>query len=406
MGASAALALLLAVGGVEGWRAWQLAGLPATGHPFDLHELLARDIPEDENAFTYYREATRGITPFHQLQGSTERVYEWDKADPQVRTWVNESNQAMEIWKQGAEKSKAMYHPPRALNYATALPVTQTLRDLAHLALLEGSRLEGEGDMQGAWTWYRALLRCSRHSGQNGCQVERFTGLALHGLAAERIDHWAADPRVTAQQLRQAEHDVAEAEMLTVPVSETLKLEYLVTVRTLDDRRMLLEVMTQSGGPSRAATWRRYMPFIQSDSGLPSWYLANEPERTRRVVQHIFANELAHCDKPPAARPKLLRTSPIIFERDSASRTSRVAVDPPRLSRLYDQSLLNRLELPWAWRMASLKKLDEEREGAAKLLRVLSDQRNLREQAHKPPRAPQVPEPFKTLSASGPPAPF
>ena len=72
------------------------------------------------------------------------------------------------------------------------LPVVQDLRTLAHLGALEGSRHEEPGDMDEAWRWYRAILRCSRHVGRHGVLIERQVAASQHEVAARQS---SAGPR-------------------------------------------------------------------------------------------------------------------------------------------------------------------------------------------------------------------
>ena len=99
-----------------------------------------------------------------------------------------------------------------------------------------------------AWDWYRAMLRFSRHVGRHRCLIEREVGAAVHELATRRILHWAADPRVDAQQLRHALADTMAADALTPPLSEALKMEYLMSNRDLDELRVMVQVAALPGG--------------------------------------------------------------------------------------------------------------------------------------------------------------
>ena len=47
------------------------------------------------------------------------------------------------------------------------------LRMLNWLAAVESSRLEAEGAMAEAWSWYESMLRASRHVGKRGAVIER-----------------------------------------------------------------------------------------------------------------------------------------------------------------------------------------------------------------------------------------
>ena len=52
----------------------------------------------------------------------------------------------------------------------------EALWSFHELALLEASRLEEQGDMAGAWGWYRAALRATYHMGLRGTRRARISG--------------------------------------------------------------------------------------------------------------------------------------------------------------------------------------------------------------------------------------
>ena len=116
------------------------------------------------------------------------------------------------------------------------------------MAALEGSRLEEQGKMADAWGWYRAMLRSSRMVGRHGGLVERRFGARMHELAAKRIVRWARDERVDAATLRRALRDSLVADRLTAPISDSLKLEYLVTIRELNAFKFLDREIPLPGG--------------------------------------------------------------------------------------------------------------------------------------------------------------
>ena len=102
------------------------------------------------------------------------------------------------------------------------------------LALLEGSRLEEQGDMAGAWGWYRAVLRTIHHVGQHGTVERRAIAQGWHVDLQGRLKTWAADPRTTPALLRQALDDVVACEVLAPSEAYTLKAEYLDVDRLLE----------------------------------------------------------------------------------------------------------------------------------------------------------------------------
>ena len=55
-----------------------------------------------------------------------------------------------------------------------------------------------------------------------------------------RIEHWAADPRVDAGLLRKALDDTLAADAMTPPLSEALKLDYLMYLRDMEELRVIV----------------------------------------------------------------------------------------------------------------------------------------------------------------------
>ena len=85
-----ALAFVLACGavGVMIWRSVSLAGLPDIGDPFDVAAEEAIAIPEDRDAFAYFRRAEERFLRMPQLERSARLagpVGAWSKADPELR---------------------------------------------------------------------------------------------------------------------------------------------------------------------------------------------------------------------------------------------------------------------------------------------------------------------------------
>ena len=78
--------------------------------------------------------------------------------------------------------------------------------------------------MAGAWDWYRANLRTIHHVGARAPLYRRRVAQAWHDELRKRLEVWAADPRTTRQQLRQALDDVLACETIIPSESYTLKV--------------------------------------------------------------------------------------------------------------------------------------------------------------------------------------
>ena len=213
---------------------------------------------------------------------------------------------------------------------------------LARLAVLEGSRLEAEGDVAGAWGWYRAALRSSRHSGKHGFQIERLIGAAMHDVASKGLTRWASNPRVDAPLLRRALDEVIAIDTMTVPPSETLKLEYQLFVASLSDPNLIDDFLV-TNNLGEAGDWCQELKIPDSAKKpiqTARVLMADDYTRSLRVTRLMVANWMAQLDKPTSRRTKLARVDPPIYGPDPGALPASRALPPEELSRWLDSSLL------------------------------------------------------------------
>lgn len=349
------------------WRLRSVSGIPDVGDPFDVAAARRSiDLPDEDNAYALYAEARGKFTRVPASMAKVELAgLAWSKAGEAVRDYLEQNRAAMDLWRRGSERPDALYHQPGELEIDTLLPLVQDMGMLAVLGGLEGSRLEEQGQMEAAWGWYRAMLRHSRLVGRHGLLIERLVGGAHHKAAADRILHWAADPRVDAPLLRRALADTIAADALTPPLSEALKLEYLIYMRDLRELRAMPREIALPGGASGL------LEQMAASAGLKGpierfWLRAsNDDERSRRLLRMIFANWLAQVDRPAtrrapiavrppvpigapdpeqpqAARAVVRGTSPVpIYADDPTAPPAARALDPAELAKRIGQSVLS-----------------------------------------------------------------
>ena len=309
-------------------------------------------IPDDRNAFVLYRQAAERVKPLSDFEKRTgsqvDHLARWSKTTPEVRRWAEANCEAMAIYRQGAEMPNAL--DSEIGSHQPAGKAFQTLRPFYFLALLEGSRLEEQGDMAGAWGCYRAMLRAVHHIGMHGTTFKRLISQRWHSELRDRVTTWAADPRTTTALIRQAISDVSAFESLAPSEIDTLKLEYLELERMLDDPK--------GPGAQMPAIWLRSVASWKSMQVLLSiltpeqrrsisrwWrFWRREPERSRRVIRLLIANWLAYYDLPPEDRPKPdLR---LVFLRDGFSSSSTTihiyALDVPAWTRALSPEAVGR----------------------------------------------------------------
>jgi hypothetical protein len=290
-------------------------GLPDVGDPFDIAEALRPIvIPDADNAYVLYSQARP--SPFPVPATVSHVAFDsltWSKAGENVRAFAAEKRPALELWRQGSERPDAIYHQPGQFALDTILRLASDVRFFAMLAALEGSRLEEKGAMDQAWIWYRAMLRSSRHVGMHGSLIERMMGASTHYLAARRIVHWAADPRVDAKLLRQALNDTLAADAMTPPLSDNLKLEYLMHVRDMDELRVMITEVPMPGG--RFGWFEQIVLATGQKASIQRLRLraTNDVERSRRATRLLFSNWLAQIDKPASKRAAIAIQKPVLI---------------------------------------------------------------------------------------------
>jgi hypothetical protein len=347
------LTLGLAAGSIAVLAIWifgvrNVGGLPDVGDPFDV--ALARQpivIPDADNAYVLYTEAKQKLLRLPAALHKVDlKTLTWATAGDEVRDFTEQNRPALEAWREGTGRPDALYNQPGKLAVDTLLPVVQELRLLASLAALEGSRHEEKAEMEEAWRWYRATLRSSRHVGRHGVIIERLVGAVIHETAARRILHWAADPRVDARLLRQALDDTLAADAMTPPVSETLKLEYLMYLRDMQELRVMVDEIPLPGG--RFGLLEQIVAATGAKPQVQRFRLqaTNDVERSRRALRLVFANWLAQVDKPVSDRAAIaIRKPTLIYAGDPSAPPAARALDPEILDKAIDQTSLAQVML-------------------------------------------------------------
>lgn len=167
-----AIGLLFIAGVVEVWRRASLIGLRDVGDPFDVAAFRSFLIPADQDALVPLREIEEKITRMPHLSVAVRRLGPvWSKALPEFRDWLAANHDVLEIFRDAAERPDGMAHPTFDRNDSQN---RVHLGGFAWLALLEASRLEEQGDMAGAWNWYRAVFRVKNHVTRRGSIFQRY----------------------------------------------------------------------------------------------------------------------------------------------------------------------------------------------------------------------------------------
>jgi hypothetical protein len=357
------------------WRATSLRGLPDIGDPFDVNEFLSVSIPDEENAWTYYRKATELLTKEPVVTTPSTAKPE---DDPTILKWLNENQVALKLWLEGSKREKAVYIHPREINFETLLPAAQKLRSIARLGLYEGTSRESKGDLAGAWEIYKAGLRSSRHCGARGTLIERLVGIAIHSIYASRVTSWSLNPKLDAKTLKQALADVEALEKLTPPYSDQLKVEYLTIARALELGPVKLAELTAPSSVPGQTPDNFKAGAIGSLFSVVNFF-TREPERSRRVTRLVFANWLSAADLPRSTRAKRsIKTGATdLFLVENPANPALFPLTPEELAPWISSSVFVKLLIPSM--TAVDRAITRDESTAAALLVHLAEQAALRE---------------------------
>ncbi len=330
----AVLAAFVAVAGTFVMRLRNVGDLPNVGDPFDVARAQRPVlVPDDLNAYVSYSLARQlRIRAPAALSRVKLATLTWADAGAIGHDYLEQNRPALLAWRAGTERPDALYHQPGKLRFDTILPLVDDLRELAWLAGLEGSRVEEQGAMSEAWSWYRSILRSSRHVGMRGLLLERAAGAVIHEKTARRIVRWAADPRVDAALLRRALAEALAADAMTPPLSENMKLEYLICMRDLNELRYMTGEIPLPGGRlgllERAVTSK----IVRDELQRARLRVINDVMRSRRVLRLLYANWLAQVDKPAAQRAPIAIPLPVvIYGADPSAPPAARAIAPEEL---------------------------------------------------------------------------
>ncbi len=344
------------------WRRSQLAGLPDIGEPFDVAAFLARArVPEERDAFVPYREAAQRYRDMNEAERASfpNANLAWPRADATLRRWVADNDEAISLLCTGSARPELFLEIADGrpelefVRFQTALAENGTLANrlswIGTAGLFKAGRLRAERDPAGAWTLLKAIVRASRHTEWAVPTAQhRSLGFMLVQYAREPVAEWARDPAVNAAMLRQALDDLAAAEALAPPLSAFYRQEYLGAVESMANLKMLVAARGQQR--QDRSVWH---PFALAP-GLEV-FLSGEPERSRRVLNLLVANDLAWCDRPMEEQPTIAVPRLHIYQMDPAAPAKARALGPEELARWADSSLITPI---LTWRLGNIEEME------------------------------------------------
>ena len=293
-----AIGLLIAAALLEIYRGASIVGLPDVGDPFDVAAFKAFRIPADQDAMVPFREAEKKLTRMPHVNNTVRGLGPiWSKTEPELRDWFVANRHLLEVFRRASDRPDAIMHS----TFEDDSRYRDVFRwEFAWLALLEGSRREEQGDMAGAWTWYRVVFRMRVHVMRRGSAFNRYVADQNCKVLRTRIASWAADRRTTSPMVRQALDDVKAGKPTPEGDAFSLKVDYLGLMNEIDGEWGLVHYGDDEDQHVRIAGEELPPNLAQAIYAVRRYYW-NEPKRSRRVLRMAFANWLAHTeDKEPS----------------------------------------------------------------------------------------------------------
>jgi len=375
------------------WRRAQLASLPDIGEPFDVAAFRSpARVADDRNAFVPYRLAAQRFRDMNRAEGESfsKANLAWSRADATIRGWVAEHDEAIALLCAGSERPEFFLDAPsglpeihkspsvQAANIANGVLAAQ-LSWIGTAGLFKAGRLRSEGDAAGAWTLLKAIVRASRHIEWAVPTVQgRTHGIILAQYAREPVADWAKDPAVGVALLRRALADLAAAEALTPPRSTYYRQEYLGAAESLTNLQPFIAARAQQRHDRPPWHLFALAPALEA-------FLEGEPERSRRVLNLLVANDLAWCDRAVGDRPGLAVPRLGIFEPDPGAPAATRALVPEKLARWADSTLITSA---LSWRLGDIEKWERiDRWSMSQLTEAVSVALFTKETGH-PPASP------------------
>ena len=316
--------VLAVIVGVLCYRQAQLWGVPDIGHPFEVEKLGRIEIPPDENASPDYELAVKMLVPHREFEDNVDESEEfwkpWSEMHPILKDWLDDNSETLDVWLRGTEKKHCLEYQPidRKMEYIVG-PISE-IRNLVRLASLSAKRAESKKKYEEAWNLYRAIFRYSFHLSQYGTSIEKTVSASIHSQAVTGTLRWSGFEGVSESRLQKAITNLRNDRRMVGKRSESVVAHYFITLDLLDRMDEMRKAANRVADDMSVLT-AGYNTGVDFDSvRYPdpiTIFISNEPELTRRLLQHQVVNLLGYADLPLCEQPQLIESEVAYFQVDN-----------------------------------------------------------------------------------------
>jgi hypothetical protein len=289
--------------GVVVWWLTGGVGLPDIGEPFDDESVVARPVLSKSNAGVLWEQALAHYTapPAIKATNSRNQRYIQSHTDPGADAWLDANREAVSLFLEGSARDDYVIFPEPPPDPERRRVPRYNVNVLVLPTLLEGDRRAARGDLEGAWSCYRAVFRYCRLIGYGGPMSMRGFAGRQRSDALRRLSTWGDDPRTSSDLLRKALADVLALEAITPDDGAAVRGIYREVMGQLNRPNSTLSRF-ETGLPAGPNDW----PIVRL---AQEWFhpyrraREHEPERSKRAVKLLTAQWLAYFAEVPFDRP-------------------------------------------------------------------------------------------------------
>lgn len=149
------------------------------------------------------------------------------KRDNRLDAWLTGRSEALTEFRFASEMARSGAPSLRTTDFNEIFNSYQQLRPLIVLTETEALRLERAGQLDQAWEWHKANLRCSRHCLMPPHMICHLIGFAIQSTCFRGIARWASCDTLTYEDLQQARDELAVDHDHSVSAFRIAKSNYL-----------------------------------------------------------------------------------------------------------------------------------------------------------------------------------
>ncbi len=185
--------------------------------------LPREDIPEEDNAATYYMKAANALPERNRQDEVLSEQYDaalegpWGPEQEELHAWFQETAEARRLCRKAASMERCQFpivseEPGETSLFAVQLTHLWAMRRLARLTVMEGHLLESQGELKGALEAYLADLRTGGHLGKDHWFISGLLAIACQSMGRKAIGRCLARHDVSVDLLEHLSTSLAELE--------------------------------------------------------------------------------------------------------------------------------------------------------------------------------------------------